>query len=159
MPGSRRCACRSTRPGATRQPDASMTSSPPGIIPRSTLEITPSRTRTSASPRRPPGNEIILPPFTSIPSAMTTPEKVVENRHPYRNASRDLPGDHRLDLVRDARFDLHPPVHGPRMHNKRLALEVRPARLCQACLLYTSDAADDLLCVDLGGRRIIKKKK
>ena len=26
------------------------------------------------------------------------------------------------------------------------------------CLLYTSDAADDLLCVYLGGRRIIKKK-
>src|SRR5665213_206314 len=25
----------------------------------------------------------------------------------------------------------------------------------QPCLLYTSDAADDLLCVDLGGRRII----
>ena len=28
-----------------------------------------------------------------------------------------------------------------------------------SCLLYTSDAADDLLCVDLGGRRIIKKTK
>eukprot|EP00657_Telonema_sp_P-1_P008104 TRINITY_DN286_c0_g1_i3.p1 TRINITY_DN286_c0_g1~~TRINITY_DN286_c0_g1_i3.p1 ORF type:complete len:316 (+),score=45.18 TRINITY_DN286_c0_g1_i3:344-1291(+) len=27
------------------------------------------------------------------------------------------------------------------------------------CLLYTSDAADDLLCGYLGGRRIIKKKK
>src|SRR5450756_614059 len=27
----------------------------------------------------------------------------------------------------------------------------------EVCLLYTSDAADDLLCVDLGGRRIIKK--
>ena len=27
-----------------------------------------------------------------------------------------------------------------------------------SCLLYTSDAADDLLCVDLGGRRIIKKQ-
>ena len=27
------------------------------------------------------------------------------------------------------------------------------------CLLYTSDAADDLLCVDLGGSRIIKKNK
>ena len=26
------------------------------------------------------------------------------------------------------------------------------------CLLYTSDAADHLLCVDLGGRRIIIKK-
>ena len=30
-------------------------------------------------------------------------------------------------------------------------------RLDVGCLLYTSDAADDLLCVDLGGRRIIKK--
>ena len=29
-----------------------------------------------------------------------------------------------------------------------------PLRL-DACLLYTSDADDDLLCVDLGGRRII----
>src|SRR5450756_287053 len=29
--------------------------------------------------------------------------------------------------------------------------------LYRNCLLYTSDAADDLLCVDLGGRRIIKK--
>ena len=26
------------------------------------------------------------------------------------------------------------------------------------CLLYTSDAADDFTSVDLGGRRIIKKK-
>ena len=33
------------------------------------------------------------------------------------------------------------------------------ANINYACLLYTSDAADDLLCVDLGGRRIIKKKK
>src|SRR5680860_957095 len=32
-------------------------------------------------------------------------------------------------------------------------------RWAAVCLLYTSDAADDLLCVDLGGRRIIKKKK
>src|SRR5665213_1384962 len=34
-----------------------------------------------------------------------------------------------------------------------------PSTLGTFCLLYTSDAADDLLCVDLGGRRIIKKKK
>ena len=31
--------------------------------------------------------------------------------------------------------------------------------LLLACLLYTSDAADDLLCVDLGGRRLIQKKQ
>ena len=29
----------------------------------------------------------------------------------------------------------------------------------RACLLYTSDAADERSSVDLGGRRIIKKKK
>src|SRR5665213_3991204 len=33
----------------------------------------------------------------------------------------------------------------------------KTAALSRYCLLYTSDAADDLLCVDLGGRRIIKK--
>ena len=32
------------------------------------------------------------------------------------------------------------------------------AHQAHTCLLYTSDAADDLLCVDIGGRRIIKKK-
>src|SRR5664280_3502869 len=30
---------------------------------------------------------------------------------------------------------------------------------CWGCLLYTSDAADEEDSVDLGGRRIIKKKK
>ena len=30
---------------------------------------------------------------------------------------------------------------------------------CIVCLLYTSDAADEEDSVDLGGRRIIKKKK
>src|SRR5665213_4473002 len=37
--------------------------------------------------------------------------------------------------------------------------QARKVGLARNCLLYTSDAADDLLCVDLGGRRIIKKKK
>ena len=31
--------------------------------------------------------------------------------------------------------------------------------LLHLCLLYTSDAADERSSVDLGGRRIIKKKK
>ena len=31
--------------------------------------------------------------------------------------------------------------------------------ILEACLLYTSDAADERSSVDLGGRRIIKKKK
>ena len=36
--------------------------------------------------------------------------------------------------------------------------KVRTDRL-SGCLLYTSDAADERSSVDLGGRRIIKKKK
>ncbi len=35
----------------------------------------------------------------------------------------------------------------------------KDAELYTRCPLYTSDAADDLLCVELGGRRITKKKK
>ena len=44
--------------------------------------------------------------------------------------------------------------------NRRTISDIQKALLTntQYCLLYTSDAADDLLCVDLGGRRIIKKK-
>src|SRR5450756_1393093 len=43
------------------------------------------------------------------------------------------------------------------MRMSQLAAEVvnSRSRLTHTCLLYTSDAADDLLCVDLGGRRII----
>ena len=33
------------------------------------------------------------------------------------------------------------------------------SRVCETCLLYTSDAADERSSVDLGGRRIIKKNK
>src|SRR5665809_173594 len=50
--------------------------------------------------------------------------------------------------IRDSLKPCHKPVKAPGM-------ETAP----WTCLLYTSDAADDLLCVDLGGRRIIKKKK
>src|SRR5680860_1443008 len=35
-------------------------------------------------------------------------------------------------------------------------IEIGDQTIINICLLYTSDAADDLLCVDLGGRRIIK---
>eukprot|EP00656_Telonema_subtile_P012634 TRINITY_DN16371_c0_g1_i1.p1 TRINITY_DN16371_c0_g1~~TRINITY_DN16371_c0_g1_i1.p1 ORF type:complete len:419 (-),score=91.80 TRINITY_DN16371_c0_g1_i1:17-1273(-) len=34
-----------------------------------------------------------------------------------------------------------------------------PQRVCKVCLLYTSDAADEEDSVDLGGRRVFKKKK
>ena len=39
----------------------------------------------------------------------------------------------------------------------RINFDVTTIPLLLPCLLYTSDAADDMQCVDLGGRRIIKK--
>ncbi len=41
---------------------------------------------------------------------------------------------------------------------KYLAVQQTAATRRTDCLLYTSDAADDLIGVDLGGRRVIKKK-
>src|SRR5680860_1905461 len=49
------------------------------------------------------------------------------------------------------------PTHREGTDTFLMCLHSSPQRY--ACLLYTSDAADDLLCVDLGGRRIIKNKK
>ena len=49
------------------------------------------------------------------------------------------------------------PAHRRRRLEEPLLSEALERR--GPCLLYSSDAADDLLCVDLGGRRIIKKKK
>eukprot|EP00831_Metopus_contortus_P005977 TRINITY_DN12251_c0_g1_i4.p1 TRINITY_DN12251_c0_g1~~TRINITY_DN12251_c0_g1_i4.p1 ORF type:complete len:109 (-),score=17.29 TRINITY_DN12251_c0_g1_i4:32-358(-) len=48
----------------------------------------------------------------------------------------------------------HPPGEPSVMTGRSLLEE----NLLYNCLLYTSDAADDTPCVDLGGRRIIKKK-
>ena len=51
------------------------------------------------------------------------------------------------------------------MRERHLAMELsatvygfRSNSLPSCCLLYTSDAADERSSVDLGGRRIIKKK-
>ena len=53
-------------------------------------------------------------------------------------------------------------MSGKTIHEKaeyRSAIRSRKLiKQAYVCLLYTSDAADDLLCVDLGGRRTMKKK-
>mgnify|MGYP003381460489 CR=1 FL=1 len=55
-------------------------------------------------------------------------------------------------------------LQSPHRENRRAAAahqhgtrDAGPA--ADGCLLYTSDAADERSSVDLGGRRIIKKKK
>ena len=49
-----------------------------------------------------------------------------------------------IDAAKDSRGQSTPPM-------------TVPPTSAASCLLYTSDAADDMQCVDLGGRRIIKK--
>eukprot|EP00656_Telonema_subtile_P024455 TRINITY_DN26690_c0_g1_i3.p3 TRINITY_DN26690_c0_g1~~TRINITY_DN26690_c0_g1_i3.p3 ORF type:complete len:106 (+),score=1.88 TRINITY_DN26690_c0_g1_i3:891-1208(+) len=44
-------------------------------------------------------------------------------------------------------------------HGMHCVLVEQPVVLSRACLLYTSDAADEEDSVDLGGCRVIKKKK
>ena len=56
------------------------------------------------------------------------------------------------------------PDAGNRSSSTRFQDPFRPPTPCRGrrntcCLLYTSDAADERSSVDLGGRRIIKKKK
>ena len=48
---------------------------------------------------------------------------------------------------------------GPVFYSQeRIGYKGHPFRMYKFCLLYTSDAADERSSVDLGGRRIIKKK-
>src|SRR5450756_2939522 len=49
----------------------------------------------------------------------------------------------------------HTPFRIPDFESSASANSATSATSICNCLLYTSDAADDLLCVDLGGRRII----
>ena len=64
--------------------------------------------------------------------------------------------------IRDRLWDVNVPAEKLRFGLKRdqakAEVHLGADNRIKACLLYTSDAADDLLCVDLGGRRIIKKK-
>src|SRR5450756_1776937 len=64
-------------------------------------------------------------------------------------------GDYAYDFVTEFKVESYLAYQGRRFVERFDA----NTYLYMTCLLYTSDAADDLLCVDLGGRRIIKKKK
>src|SRR5450756_386550 len=76
-----------------------------------------------------PRLSVLLDVLNSALLARTYDLELVEQEH--RNPRR---GDELVDLgSATAKLGLGPTVH--------------------CCLLYTSDAADDLLCVDLGGRR------
>ena len=81
---------------------------------------------------------------------------------------RDLVRSRGLGDVYKRQQVLHRALEGPQEFGHRLGGgdlglddQFLAGKLGQhgACLLYTSDAADERSSVDLGGRRIIKKKK
>ena len=59
--------------------------------------------------------------------------------------------------AKDPRIDLY--ISKSADFARPILLHLREIVNIACCLLYTSDAADERSSVDLGGRRIIKKKK
>ena len=60
-------------------------------------------------------------------------------------------------FINDTWFELNDEVLGYKIET--IANDYVILKNNKDCLLYTSDAADERSSVDLGGRRIIKKKK
>src|SRR5665648_1271909 len=56
-------------------------------------------------------------------------------------------------------FCLYKPLSSGNVFTKKRISPIEIRKKNYLCLLYTSDAADEEDSVDLGGRRIIKKKK
>eukprot|EP00831_Metopus_contortus_P007736 TRINITY_DN1295_c0_g2_i1.p3 TRINITY_DN1295_c0_g2~~TRINITY_DN1295_c0_g2_i1.p3 ORF type:complete len:172 (-),score=34.00 TRINITY_DN1295_c0_g2_i1:35-550(-) len=100
-------------------------------------------------------SEIIKHPFFSKDREFEVFDKVFDGFFGYFEVS--IANTH--DLLLDPNClkipEPHPDIF--ELHNLEVLKQPRDFHN-KACLLYTSDAADDTPCVDLGGRRIIKKK-
>src|SRR5450756_3206275 len=99
-------------------------------------------------------------PFSTPPAPSEPPKSriltpLTGNANRPRAEAKAMAGLNRAGSFSAPRFGLPLTVAGAPC---RLAVAAAFAALFTSCLLYTSDAADDLLCVALGGRRIIKKK-
>src|SRR5450756_2434642 len=89
-------------------------------------------------------------------------EKVIfipSARPPHKREVKQSPFEDRYRMVELAvEGNVFLSVSLLEMERSGLSYTIDTLHELRLCLLYTSDAADDLLCVDLGGRRIIKKK-
>src|SRR5680860_1665277 len=96
------------------------------------------------------------PATANTPYPSTTP--ALRRSAPHRPRSASSVGTPSTTAATPTRnVTTAPGLHPVSRRGRATAPEVPNAAAdARACLLYTSDAADDLLCVDLGGRRIIK---
>src|SRR5271169_3972991 len=135
-PGSRRCAWRSTKPGATTRPAASTTSAPFAAILSSTFATTPSRRRTSSVWSRLRDGSTTRPPLRSTASLIAArSDQEIEDGHAHRDAVLDLVEDDRVRPVRDGGVDLDAAVHRARVHHDRVLFREALPFGCQAELL------------------------
>src|SRR5438128_9081669 len=117
-PGSRRCVCISTRPGAITNPSQSRTSLPEAFT-APTAAISPPSTSTSVVSSRPlAGSTTLAPRKTSGSCIRGAPEQEVQQRHADCDAVRDLVLDHRSRQVGDVGVDLDASVHRPGTHDE-----------------------------------------
>src|SRR5450756_235791 len=131
-------------------------------LPRSTQEVQPMSNNAVLAALRRMGyskNEMTGHGFRSMASTL-----LHERGWNHQVIERQLAHAERNAVSAAYNFAEHLPERRKMMQAWADYLDALKARadvipLFKNCLLYTSDAADDLLCVDLGGRRIIKKKK
>eukprot|EP00658_Telonema_sp_P-2_P049211 TRINITY_DN37422_c0_g1_i1.p1 TRINITY_DN37422_c0_g1~~TRINITY_DN37422_c0_g1_i1.p1 ORF type:complete len:116 (-),score=18.93 TRINITY_DN37422_c0_g1_i1:77-424(-) len=79
------------------------------------------------------------------------------SRTPPRSSRQG--GSRRVSASPPGNAQTYSPHRAPRRSWRSSSGAYHPSGRHRTCLLYTSDAADEEDSVDLGGRRIIKKKK
>eukprot|EP00831_Metopus_contortus_P048347 TRINITY_DN3939_c0_g1_i2.p3 TRINITY_DN3939_c0_g1~~TRINITY_DN3939_c0_g1_i2.p3 ORF type:complete len:136 (-),score=14.35 TRINITY_DN3939_c0_g1_i2:23-430(-) len=89
----------------------------------------------------------------SIHRVLTPAQHAVTRSYPCRRVLQNVLFSPQNAFILNIKIIQYQIGSGTSMHQSSHVLCV------DTCLLYTSDAADDTPCVDLGGRRIIKKKK
>src|SRR5450830_349096 len=117
-PGSRRRTARSSKPGATTQPVASIVcvgwKSGAMFLIATTTPLARSASGTSSKPM--PGS-MTRPPLIRIFISGLVPENNAHHRHAHRNAKGHLRQDHALLAVHHGRVNFHTPVDRPRLHH------------------------------------------
>src|SRR5678815_2416510 len=95
-------------------------------------------------------------PHPETPRPAVTPTHVAAIDLPELSPTQELPSQpasasHRVPATA-------PSPELPLFQSRAVAPVATGGPMLSSCLLYTSDAADERSSVDLGGRRIIKKK-
>src|SRR5450756_1660701 len=159
---------RGTSPSAARQPTCSYCCGTATTLTDSTCTATQASSNSGRGPSASepvdyaaaPSAGLRLPVRSDPHAGHRVPGRPKAHAQHPGHGVRDDAGEPTAEAIRwadqgdDPVLDLdRPAAVGLRLLQQQ-RLQIGPDVLVPTCLLYTSDAADDLLCVDLGGRRI-----